>query len=313
MTRSDNARRRRPEDRSGSARNCARRGIAAIALAAATLMGAAPAHAASGASSEGAAGPTVVLVHGAWEQASSWSLVAERLRARGYRVVAPEIRLRSLASDATAISDVVGGIAGPVVLAGHSYGGSVISNAAVGHPNVTALVFIAAFAPDRGESIFQLDLHDPGALVAPALVPVPFVGPGANVGTNLYINALLYRSVLAGDVPEPAASEMAATQRPVTQTLVLGGSAEPAWKTIPSWYLVATEDRAIAPATERFMARRAHATTVEVASSHAAPVSRPDAVADVVRAAARGAGGPASRRPARARRPAHRAKAHRRR
>ena len=261
----------------------------AIALAAGATVAVTPARAAAPTSTEGANGPTIVLVHGAWEQGSSWRLVAEQLRDRGYRVVVPEIALRTLAGDAAQIADVVKGIDGPAVLVGHSYGGAVISNVAAS-PNVAALVFIAAFAPDRGESILGLDARDLGSLVAASLVPVPFVVPA--IGVDLFINRLLYRSVFAADVAEPAATEMAATQRPLTLAALSEPSAEPSWKTIASWYLVAANDLAIPPATERFMAGRAKATTVEVASSHAAPVSHPDAVVDTILSAARHAAPP---------------------
>ena len=231
---------------------------------------------------------TVVLVHGAWEQGASWSLVAERLRARGYRVVVPELALRRLASDAAQVAGVVKGIDGPVVLVGHSYGGAVISNVAA--DSVVALVFIAAFAPERGESIVGLDAHDPGSLVAPSLVPVPFTNGG--VGFDLYINSLLYRTVFAQDVAEATAATMASMQRPLTLDALTEPSKAPSWKTIASWYLVARNDLAIAPATERFMAARARSTTVEVASSHAAHVSQPDAVTDLIAAAAGSAAEP---------------------
>jgi pimeloyl-ACP methyl ester carboxylesterase len=266
--------------------------IAAIASAAGALLAGTPAQAADG-SDDGAGGPTIVLVHGAWEQASSWSLVAERLRARGYRVVAPELPLRTLAGDAAVVSDVVDDVDGPVVLAGHSYGGEVISSAAGDGAKVRALVFIAAFAPDRGESIFQLGARPPVSQVPEALVPVPVVGAGGETGVDLYINSLLYGPVFAGDVPEPTATQMAATQRPLTLAAALSGpTAAPAWKTIASWYLVARDDRAIPAATERFMAKRANATTVEIASSHAAPVSHPGAVTDLIARAAGSAASP---------------------
>ncbi len=263
-----------------------------FALAAGALLAGAPARAAAPAASEGAGGATVVLVHGAWETASSWSLVAAQLRARAYRVVAPEIPLRTLAGDAAAVADVVKGIDGPVVLVGHSYGGAVISNAVSDGSKVRALVFIAAFAPDRGESILALASQVPGSLVAASLVPVPFTAPA--VGFDLYINSLLYRSVFAADLPEAVASQMAATQRPLTLDALSDPSGAPAWKSIASWSMVARNDLAIPPATERFMAARARATTVEVASSHAAPVSQPDAVTDLIVAAA----GPAQATPA---------------
>ena len=267
----------------------------AVALAAGAFVAVTPAQAAAPGSTEGADGPTIVLVHGAWEQGSSWRLVAEQLRDRGYSVLAPEMALRTLAGDAAQIADVVKGMGRPAVLVGHSYGGAVISNVAAG-PNVAALVFIAAFAPDRGESILGLDARDLGSLVAASLVPVPFLVPA--IGVDLFINRLLYRSVFAADVAEPAATEMAATQRPLTLAALSEPAAEPSWKTIASWYLVAANDLAIPPATERFMAARAKATTVEVASSHAAPVSHPDAVVDTILSAARHVAPPPAPQPA---------------
>lgn len=236
---------------------------------------------------EGVAGPTIVLVHGAWEQASSWSAVAEQLRARGYRVLAPDLPLRTLGDDAAAVARIVKAITGPKVLVGHSYGGAVISN--VASDDVKALVYIAAFAPDRGESTFGLGVRAPGSLVGASLVPVPFVGPDGAVGSDLYVNPLLYPSVFAQDVSAPTAATMARTQRPLTLAALLEQSAAPAWRTITSWYMVAGNDLAIPPATERFMAERAKATTVEIASSHAAQVSHPDAVTDLILAAARSA------------------------
>jgi pimeloyl-ACP methyl ester carboxylesterase len=228
--------------------------------------------------------PTVVLVHSAWERASSWNLVAAQLRARGYPVIAPDIPLRTLAGDAAVIADVLRHVAGPVVLVGHSYGGVVISNAAAGAPNVTALVYIAGYAPEPGESTFALDARSPGPLIAASLRPVPSIGGG--LGLDLYVDPLLYRFVLAQDVPPPTTAAMAATQRPLTLAALTEPSGAAAWKAIPSWYMVAHDDRSLAPATERFMAARAKATTVEIASSHAAQVSHPDAVTDLIAAAA---------------------------
>jgi len=182
-------------------------------------------------------------------------------------------------------------IAGPVVLVGHSYGGAVITNAARGNPAVKALVFIAGFVPDAGESLVQLDTQMPGSLVAPALVTVPFVGPGLTVGIDTYINPLLYPSVLAADVPLATAQDMSRTQHPITLAALTDRSGVPASRTIPSWYLVARQDRALPPAMERFMAERANAHTTEIDSSHAAPVSHPDAVSTLIREAAQASSG----------------------
>jgi pimeloyl-ACP methyl ester carboxylesterase len=265
------------------------RSTVAAALAAGTILTMAPAAAGSPA----AAAPTVVLVHGAWEQASSWAAVAARVRDRGYPVIVPDNPLRTLRGDAASIAGVLRDVAGPIVLVGHSYGGSVITSAADGNPNVRALVYIAAFAPERGESALTLDLRAPGSLLPVSIVPMAFVQPGGGIGVEVSVNPLLFRAAFAQDVAPPAAAAMAAAQRPVTLAALTEQSTAPTWRTIPSWFLVAGDDRAIPPATQRFMARRAGARTVEIHSSHAAQVSHPDAVADLVLAAA-GAAGPAA-------------------
>ncbi|MDQ3149642.1 MAG: alpha/beta hydrolase [Chloroflexota bacterium] len=234
--------------------------------------------------------PTVVLVHGSWYQPSSWTAVAARLRDHGYRVIVPDNPLRTLAGDAASIAGVLRRVKGPIVLGGHSYGGAVITNAAQGNPNVKALVYVAAFAPDRGESAIGLDSRDPGSLVPLSTIAVPFVQSDGNIGLDLYINPLLYRSVLAHDVPARMAAALAAGQRPVTLAAGMEPSSTPAWRTIPSWYMVTRNDRSLPPATQRFMAERAGATTVEIDSSHSVSVSHPDAVTNLILAAARTAG-----------------------
>jgi pimeloyl-ACP methyl ester carboxylesterase len=264
-------------------------GVAVATLAAGTILAATPAQAASAAASAAPA-PTVVLVHGAWEQPSSWTVVAAQLREHGYPVVVPDNPLRTLSGDAASIAGVLKGVAGPIVLVGHSYGGSVITSAADGNPNVKALVYIAAFAPERGESALGLDLRVPGSLLPVAIVPAPFVQPGGSLGLDVTVNPLLFRAAFAQDVPPPAAAAMAAAQRPVTLAALMEQSATPTWRTIPSWYLVARNDRAIPPATQRFMAARARAGTVEIDSSHAAQVAHPDAVTNLILAAGEAAG-----------------------
>lgn len=254
--------------------------VAFCALAALILM---PARAR--AQVDGAA-PTIVLVHGAWDRPAGWNAVAARLRDAGYPVVVPDNPLRTVWDDAAAISRVLHGVSGPIVLVGHSYGGFVITNAALNNPRVKALVYIAAFAPDEGETGLGLLARSPGSLVPAALIPVPFVGPDRRVGVNTTINPLLFRSVFAQDVPSRAARVMAATQRPATLATGTGKSGTPAWRTIPSWYMVPRNDRIIPPAVERFMAQRARASTVEIASSHAAHVAHPAEVAGLILTAA---------------------------
>jgi pimeloyl-ACP methyl ester carboxylesterase len=234
--------------------------------------------------------PTVVLVHGAWDRPAGWDGVAARLRAAGYPVVVPDNPLRTLSGDAAAIGRVLNGVTGPIVLVGHSYGGMVITNAALNNPRIKALVYIAAFAPDQGETALGLIARSPGSLLLPALIPVPFIGPDHRLGVNTTINPLLFPTVFAQDAPPRAARVMAVTQRPATFASGAGKSGVPAWRTIPSWYMVARNDRIIPPAVERFMAQRAHAITVEIASSHAAPVAHPAEVANLILTAARAGG-----------------------
>jgi pimeloyl-ACP methyl ester carboxylesterase len=227
--------------------------------------------------------PTIVLVHGGWADASGWNAEIATLQKRGYPVIAPANPLRGLDSDAAYIRSILTTIDGPIVLVGHSYGGAVISNAAVSVPNVKALVYIAGFAPDAGESLVQLVTMNPGSEIGPAtLIPRPYPLPGGGEGVDLYLTQEGFRTAFAGDVPTKIADQMQATQRPFSQEAFASPSGEPAWKTIPSWYLVATEDKAIPPATQRFMAARAGATVAEVRSSHVPMISQPDATTRLI-------------------------------
>ena len=222
--------------------------------------------------------PTIVLVHGAWADASSFNDVNNRLQKRGFTVIAPANPLRGLASDSACLSSILATIAGPIVLVGHSYGGMVITNAATGNANVKALVYIAAFAPDAGDSVGSLGAMNPGSELGPTTLtfrPYP-------TGLDVYIAPDAFREIFAADVDARTAAVMAAGQRPLDASVLSEPSGEPAWKTIPSWYMVANQDHAIPPATERFMAQRAGATTVEVNSSHVAMISKPSAVTDLI-------------------------------
>ncbi|MGW0095874.1 alpha/beta fold hydrolase [Streptomyces sp. NPDC003328] len=230
--------------------------------------------------------PTIVLVHGAFADSSSWNGVVERLQRAGYPVIAAANPLRGLADDAAYVASVLEGVQGPVVLAGHSYGGAVISEAAVGRAQVEALVYIAAFTPDEGESALELSGRFPGSTLGAALTPVPFPLPGGGTGTDLYIEPAKFHNQFAADVPEQVTALMAATQRPVAASALEEKANAVAWKTIPSFSLIATEDYNIPPAAQQFMAQRAHARTVEVKASHAVAVSRPDAVARLIEQAA---------------------------
>lgn len=226
--------------------------------------------------------PTVVLVHGAFADASGWNGVTERLQGRGYVVMAPANPLRSLIGDAAYLSTILASIRGPVVLVGHSYGGMVITNAATTALNVKALVYIAAFGPNVGDSALTLQTKNPGSmLTTDALVLRPYVA-----GVDAYIAPGVFHEVFCADLTATAAAVMGASQRPVDLAALVQPSGVPAWKRIPSWYMVARQDNAIPPVTERFMAARMGAHTVEIDSSHVAMTSNPDAVTDLIVAAA---------------------------
>jgi pimeloyl-ACP methyl ester carboxylesterase len=231
--------------------------------------------------------PTVVLVHGAFADASGWSGVIAELQRDGYPVIAPANPLRDLAGDSAYLASVLGTITGPIVLVGHSYGGAVITNAALGNPNVKALVYIAGFAPDEGESIFGLTGRYPGSLLPQNITARPFPQADGGTGIDAYMNPANFREVFAADVSRTTAATMAAAQRPITLAAGNAASGVPAWQTIPSWYMVARADRAIPAQAERFMAKRAGAHTVEVNTSHVAMIVRPDAVTDLIESAAR--------------------------
>nr|WP_028804819.1 alpha/beta hydrolase [Streptomyces sp. 142MFCol3.1] len=230
--------------------------------------------------------PTIVLVHGAFADSSSWNGVIERLQKEGYPVIAPANPLRGLASDAAYVRSVLDSVDGPIVLAGHSYGGAVISQAAADSPNVKALVYIAAFTPEAGESALELSNKFPGSTLGPTLAPVPFPLPDGGTGTDLYIKADKFHDQFAADLPESVTALMAVTQRPVAASALEEKATEAAWGTIPSFSLIATEDYNIPPAAQHFMAERAHARTVEVKASHAVSVSQPAAVTRLIEQAA---------------------------
>lgn len=260
----------------------------ATATVAAALLATsiAPASAGKGSSSHSRKS-TVVLVHGAFADSTSWNGVVKKLKQKGYLVVAAANPLRGLTSDAAYLKDLLAGIDGPVVLVGHSYGGSVISNAAHGAENVRALVYIAAFLPEKGESAVELSGKFPGSTLGEALRPLPITLPDGSQGRDLYIDQAKFHDQFAADVSENTTDIMAVTQRPVTSVALEEGASEPAWKTIPSWVLVATEDLNIPPKGQTFMAERAKAHTVEVRASHAVSVSRPDDVTRIIQEAAR--------------------------
>ena len=228
---------------------------------------------------------TIVLVHGAFAESASWNGVISRLQAAGHRTIAASNPLRSLSGDAASVSDLLADIDGPVVLVGHSYGGAVASNAAVGNDNVKALVYVAALAPDKGESTPDLLGKFPGATLGEHLYEVQ-LGDGT---ADVYVVPECYHEHFCADVPAEQAALDAVTQRPFNTAALNEASDEPAWKTIPSWFISPEQDRAIPLETFRFMAERANAReSVEIpGASHALAVSQPQAVADfILRAAA---------------------------
>lgn len=229
--------------------------------------------------------PTVVLVHGAFADASGFNGTIALLQKAGFPVIAPANPLRDTAGDAAYISSVVDTIPGPVILAAHSYGGVVITNAARGHANVKALVYMGAFAPDQGESALQLAGQYPGSELGAALIPRSYPVPGGEPGTDGYIDAAKCRAVFAADLPASQTRLMAATQRPGSVQGLSGPSGAPAWKTIPSWYLIPTQDKVIPPAAQRFMAKRAGSKVTEIRSSHVVMISHPEAAANTIKAA----------------------------
>ena len=233
--------------------------------------------------------PTIVLVHGAWADASSWNAVASGLQSQGFTVLAPPNLLRAVAIDAPYISSFLAQrTSGPVVLVGHSYGGFVITNAATGVDSVKALVYVDAFVPEEGENVFQIlggsgsafDIPDPTAVF-------DIVGyPGAPEGdAEAFLKPDTVHNAFAQDLPESERRLIAAGQRPITLGANTTPSGPAAWKAVPSWAVIGTEDRVIPPDTQRHMAERAGATITEVAGSHVSMVSHPQVTIDAILAA----------------------------
>jgi pimeloyl-ACP methyl ester carboxylesterase len=232
--------------------------------------------------------PTVVLVHGAFADASGFGDVIAGLQRHGYTVLAPPNPLRGLVNDADSIKTFLGTIEGPIVLGGHSYGGAVITNAATGNANVKALVYISAYALAENETAVEANELGGGAapLLLQHLVLRPY--PSAPKGVaDVSIDPKFFHQVFAADLPKRQSAVMAASQRPVTFFALGTKSGVPAWKTIPSYFVVAKHDHAIPPAAERAMAKRAGSKTIELDSSHVAMTSHPHVVANLIRTAAR--------------------------
>jgi pimeloyl-ACP methyl ester carboxylesterase len=228
--------------------------------------------------------PTIVLVHGAFADGSGFTTIVKRLVADGYPVVAAPNPLRGLSSDAEQVKALLDSIEGPIVLVGHSYGGAVISTAATGNPEVKALVYLAAFVPETGESAQELVEKFPGSTVGESLKPVPL--PSGHV--DLYIDPRVFHPHFAGDLPAEEAVLYAIAQRPATGAALGEPAAGPqAWHTIPNYNLISGADRIIPPAAQEFMARRSGAQVQVVeGASHLVFVSRPGATVALIEKAA---------------------------
>jgi pimeloyl-ACP methyl ester carboxylesterase len=226
---------------------------------------------------------TVVLVHGAFADASSWNGVIERLQAQGVQVTAPANPLRGIAIDSAYLATVLEEIPGDVLLVGHSYGGAVITNAAAHASNVVGLVYVAAFAPDEGETLGEVEDGSKDSVLNSALVPHHYPsGKGGEAGVEFAIDPAKFHDAFAADLPAEQTAVMAAIQRPVAETAFSEPNRAPAWKNLPSWAVVATGDTAAGADVTRSMAQRAGATITELEGSHVVMVSQPEAVAGVI-------------------------------
>ena len=229
---------------------------------------------------------TVVLVHGAFADASSWTGVIERLQKKGVQVTAPANPLRGIAIDSAYLASFLNQISGPVLTVGHSYGGAVITNAATKASNVVGLVYVAAFAPDEGERLGEVESTSKDSVLNAALVPLHYpTGQGGQTAVEFAINPARVHEVFASDLSAEQAALIAATQRPVSELAFSEPCGAPAWKTLPSWAVVATGDKAAGSDVVRSMAKRAGATITEVEGSHVIMISQPQVVTDVILAA----------------------------
>ena len=234
--------------------------------------------------------PTIVLIHGAWADASSWTGVIERLVREGFTVTAPPNNLRGLAHDAASVRAYLETLSGPIVLVAHSYGGMVATNAATGLPNVKALVYVDAFMPDEGQPAVALTgaesaLANAGTDPQSLFKLAPY--PGAPEGSvDTYLLPETVSSSFAQDLTPEEQALIAATQRPAALAGLGEPSGPPAWKEIPAWAVIGTQDRIITPGSQHQMAEHANAEITEVDASHVSMVSKPDAIVDVIRTAA---------------------------
>jgi pimeloyl-ACP methyl ester carboxylesterase len=225
---------------------------------------------------------TVVLVHGAFADASSWNGVITRLQAKGVRVMAPANPLRGIAADSAYIAAVLKQIEGPVLAVAHSYGGAVITNAATDAKNVVGLVYVAAFAPEEGETLGAAEAGSKDSVLNSVLVPRQYPTADGGLGTEFYIDPAQARDAFASDVSDQEAALIGATQRPIADRAFSEPSGPPAWKDRPSWAVVASGDRAAGTDVTRSMAERAGAKVTDLDGSHVIMVSQPQAVTDVI-------------------------------
>jgi pimeloyl-ACP methyl ester carboxylesterase len=225
---------------------------------------------------------TVVLVHGAFADGSGWNGVIERLQAKGVQVTAPANPLRGIAADSAYLAAVVAQIDGPVVAVGHSYGGAVITNAATEAKNVAGLVYVAAFAPEEGETLGAAEAGSKDSVLSSALVPRQYPTADGGSATEFSIDPAQLRNAFAGDLSDEAAAVIGATQRPVAESAFSEPNGPPAWRHLPSWAVVATGDKAAGADVVRSMAQRAGAKITEVDGSHVIMISQPQAVTEVI-------------------------------
>jgi pimeloyl-ACP methyl ester carboxylesterase len=226
--------------------------------------------------------PTVVLVHGAFADGSGWNGVIERLQAEGVSVLAPANPLRGIAADSAYLAAVLAQIDGPVVAVGHSYGGAVITNAATDAKNVVGLVYVAAFAPEEGETLGAVAAGSKDSVLNSALVPRQYPTADGGSATEFSIDPAKVRNAFAGDLSDEDAAVIGATQRPVAESAFSEPSGPPAWTHLPSWAVVATDDKAAGADVVRSMAERAGAKITELDGSHVIMISQPQAVTEVV-------------------------------
>jgi pimeloyl-ACP methyl ester carboxylesterase len=230
---------------------------------------------------------TVVLVHGAFADASCWNGVIERLQAAGVATVAPPNPLRGIAHDAAYVASYLNQVPGPVLLVGHSYGGAVITNAGSRATNVVGLVYVAGLAPDEGETLLEIEEHSRDSVVFSALIPLQYpTGEGTEAATEFAIDPAKIQEAFAADLSASHNALLAATQRPIAEVTFAEPTQNPAWKSLPTWAMVPTGDKTLGTDVLRSMAERAGATITEVDASHVVMISQPQAVTDVILAAA---------------------------